>query len=167
MTKPLEKRQLRHLERLALETPEPTFQVEFADAIAHELPRLFLKHGEERADGIPVDPDWDAYFFLARAGQLRVTTVRDGDALVGYIFNIVRGHLHAKTCLHCFIDMFWLDPLYRTGWFPVKLFRYNDELLKEWGVKRVFVSVPVQGRLNKIFERLGYVPYETAYAKVF
>ena len=143
----------------------PSFQVELFYNIARELPPLFEQHGREHNE-IP-DPDWEAFFDLGLRGVLRVLTVRDNELLAGYIFNLVRGHLHAKRILHCFIDGFYLQPAYRGGMLAMRMFRRNDELMNEWGVRRAYVGADVGSRHELFFKRLGYKAVETFYRKDF
>ena len=93
--------------------------------------------------------------------------MRDNELLAGYIFNLVRGHLHAKRILHCFIDGFYLQPAYRGGMLAMRMFRYNDDLLKQWGVQRAYVGADVGSRHELFFKRLGYKPFEMFYRKDF
>jgi GNAT superfamily N-acetyltransferase len=159
----LVRKSAKHLERLG--RAQPKIQVEHFYTIARELPALFEAHGREHGD--EPDPDWDAFFDMGLKGILRVLTVRDGEYLVGYIFNLLRTHLHAKRVLHCFVDGFYLLPSYRGGMLAMKMFRRNDELCREWGVKRIYVGEDIDSRQGAIFRRLGYKPFEVFYRKDF
>ena len=147
-----------------------TAQVESFSRIASELPPLFLRHWQELAldrDAIPLEPDWDRMFMLEAQGILHVTTARSGEVLAGYIFNIVSRHLHYKGTVFADIDMFWLDPAYRGGWFAIKWFRANQKLLDKLGVQKHHVSVKnhyLAGRVGNVFRRLGYKPIETVWS---
>lgn len=147
-------------------------QVEPFSRIAVELPPLFQRHWEELAlnrDTILLDPDWDRMFMLEAQGMLHVTTARLSEgALVGYIFNIIGKHLHYRGTVFADIDMFWLDPAYRGGWFAIRWFRENQKLLDRLGVKKQHVSIKnhyLSGRVGSIFRRLGYSPIETVWAR--
>ena len=142
---------------------QPSIQVEPFFNIARELPALFEEHGREHGE-IP-DPDWDAFFDMGLKGTLRVLTVRDEGYLVGYIFNLLRNHLHAKRTLHCFVDGFYLQPSYRGGMLAMKMFRKNDELAREWGARRIYVGADVGSKQDVIFKRLGYKAFEVFYRK--
>jgi GNAT superfamily N-acetyltransferase len=141
----------------------PSLQIEHFFVIARELPALFEAHGREHGE-VP-DPDWDAFFEMGLRGTLRVLTVRHDGYLVGYIFNIIRNHIHAKRTLHCLVDGFYLQPSYRGGMLALKMFRKNDELCKAWGVKRIYAGADVGSKQDVIFKRLGYRPYEMFYRK--
>jgi hypothetical protein len=147
------------------------FAAETLYQIGQELPPLLVQHSKEIDDGsFPLDIDWNAYFAMTAAGQLRFLTARLDGTLVGYIANIVRTHLRFKTTLHCFIEAYWLAPAYREGWEAVRMFRENDRLLREWGVRRVFVAVEDRykdGKAKVLFRRLGYAHAAESMTKVF
>lgn len=143
--------------------------------IARELLPLFRKHWRElgvHRDIIPLDPDWDRFMQGSINGTLHVLTVRDDDKLVGYIFNIVSPHLHYKTSLHAYIDMFWLDPRYRRGLTGLRMFRENEKHLRKCGVVRMVVSEKLhwlstrERRVRTLFRRLGLKAFEVAYTKL-
>lgn len=141
--------------------------------IAHELPPLFERHWLELAldrDTIPLEPDWDRYYDLAVVGTLRVMTARCDGVLVGYIFNLIGPHLHYKSTLHVEIEMFWLDPAYRGGWFPVKWFSLNEREMRKLGAKRISTGLKnhfMAGRVGWIFRRMGYKPIETIWSRTW
>ncbi len=122
-------------------------------------------------DRAPLDPDWDRYFDYDLIGVLGILTVRDGAALVGYIFNFLGPHLHKKSTRWCHIDMYWLDPGYRVGWAGYRMFRENERLARKSGAKKITVSEKAHfkndyGRqVNLIFRRLGYIPEDVVYGK--
>jgi GNAT superfamily N-acetyltransferase len=140
--------------------------------IAHELAPLFERHWHELAldrDRIALDPDWDRYYDLATVGTLKVTTARCDGVLVGYIFNLIGPHLHYRSTLHVEIEMFWLDPAYRGGWFALRWFRDNEAAMKKLGASRISAGLKnhfMGGRVGLIFRRMGYSPVETIYSKV-
>jgi len=143
--------------------------------IARELLPLFRKHWHElgvHRDAIPLDPDWDRFMQGSINGTLHVLTVRDDDKLIGYIFNLISPHLHYKTTLHAYIDMFWLDPHYRRGLTGLRMFRENEKHLRKCGVVRMVVSEKLHWfsqrdrRVRVIFKRLGLKAFEVAYMKL-
>lgn len=151
----------------------PSLQWERLGDIASELPPLFKRHWEELAthkDRVPLEPDWDKYFHLDFDGFLRIITVRDNGLLVGYLFLILGPGLHYASTLHAHVDMYWIDPLYRAGFFGIKLFKEAERYCKEMGVQRVAVSEKVhflreRGGIGVIFKRLGYAPQDILWAK--
>lgn len=177
--KPLARQRLRRLRRSDPAKPEPLLvanglvtRIEPFYKIARELPPLFERHWRElceHQDTIPMAVNWDLFFNQALAGILHVHTVRRGDILVGFIFNVVGPHVNFATTLHAGIERFWLDPAYRKGWFAYRWFRTNDAYLQTLGVKRTLVEVVngfMNARVGLIFKRLGYKPIETTWEKV-
>lgn len=160
----------------APEKREPQFAIEPFYVIAKELPPLFRRHwrefGRDR-DYVPLDPNWDDLMAMSIAGRLRILTARDGETLVGYIFNIVGPHLHYRSTVHSVVDMYYLEPRYRGGWTWVKMLRRNDEEMKKMGVVRAFISenLMAKGKRGRMFRiilrRLGYRPIDVHYKKVF
>lgn len=107
------------------------------------------------------------------AGVLRCLTARSRDgALVGYHFVLVFPHLHYATTLWAQSDIFWLDPVYRRGWWGVRLLGIVRDRLKEAGVKVHYVNIKLhfeadRGTLERVIRRLGYKPIEMIYGITF
>lgn len=142
--------------------------------IAKELRPLFVLHWKELAlnqDKIPLDVDWDRYLELDLVGRLQVLTVRDGDSLVGYVFNLISPALHYRSTMWCHIDMYWLAPAYRFGWNGVRMFTENEKFVKRTGAKIISVAEKLHfknefGRqVSVLFKRMGYSPIERIYTK--
>lgn len=166
-TRPAPPRRLR-LVPSAREKPE--LQVEVFYECRNELIPLFVRFHAEQGRGIELDPDWDALLQMTAMGRLRVVTVREGGTLVGFMLNTVGSALFYKSTLHGSTIAYWLDPALRAGWFPIRMFRYNLDLMRQWGVKRAFIAADAgfkDGRMGAVFRRLGYELHETHYAKVF
>ena len=177
--KPLARQRLRRLRRSDPAKPEPLLvhsglvtRIEPFHKIARELPPLFERHWRELAqhqDKIPFAPNWDLFYQQALVGILHVHTARRGDVLVGFIFNVVWPHVNFVSTLHGGVERFWLDPVYRRGWFAFRWFKTNDDYLKKLGCKRLLVETVhhfEDGRVGSIFKRLGYVPIETTWEKI-
>ena len=157
--------------------PELTFQWEPFPAISRELPPLFKQHWREIAldqDFVPLDPDWDSYFDLALRGILHVLTARSasggaGNLLVGYVFNLIGGHQHYAGTRFAHTEMFWLDPAYRKGWQPVRMFLENIAGLRAREVEVATINFKLhfkEARVGKLLARLGYAPCDIVMRKV-
>ena len=147
-------------------TLAPTIQAESLYDIASELPPLFARYAREFDKGLNADPDWTALLRMTAAGMLRVVTVRDNGLLVGFAFTTITPHIMDKTVLYGFTHAIWLDPAYRSGWFPIKFLRFNLERLREWGCQRVSIGHDARWpRLNKVYARLGYKLEELLYVR--
>ena len=154
----------------APQTAPLSFQVErFADMMA-ELPPLIYRHWREIAlnqDAIKLDPDWEKYLALERAGCLFVATVRDGGALQGYWISFVYPHLHYKNSLQSFYDVYYVDPAHRGGRTALRFFRFVEAELKARGVQKLHTMVKLhRNRASRLWEKLGYTAVEVVYTKV-
>ncbi len=139
--------------------------------IARELPPLFIEHWRELAlnkDVIPLDPDWDKYYRLDVEGVLRVLTARlSSGQLVGYVFLMVGPHLHYMSTNWGHVDMFWTDPIIRTGWTGVRLFKAMLQGAKAMQVVNMTITTKLHfmdNRVTKLLQRLGFKPIETVHA---
>lgn len=158
------------------------FQVEcFADMMA-ELPPLIYQHWREIAlnqDAIKLDPDWEKYLALERAGCLFVATVREEvgagccdlqfltPALKGYWISFVYPHLHYKNSLQSFYDVYYVDPAHRGGRTALRFFRFVEAELKARGVQKLHTMVKLhRNRASRLWEKLGYTAVEVVYTKV-
>ncbi len=156
---------------LPLDQERPEFGWEAFHIIAHELPPLFMEHWKELAlnkDVIPLDPDWDKYYRLDAEGVLRVLTARlPSGQLVGYVFLMVGPHLHYKSTNWAHVDMFWTDPIIRTGWTGVRLFKAMLQGAKAMQVVNMTIATKLHfmdNRVTKLLQRLGFNPIETVHS---
>lgn len=166
------------MRRLALVRPPPPrpsaigapdIAVERLYDIAQELPPLFVRYGQEfpTIEGVVSDPDWTQMLRMDAMGMLKVLTARDGGALVGFAFSVVGPHMMYRSVKHGITNAVWLDPAYRSGWFPLKFLRANLEMLRDEGCRRVCIGHhALWPRLGKVYERLGYKFVERLYDQV-
>lgn len=149
-----------------------TYQVESWDRYWRDAEKLWEDHWREIAldqEHIPLDVDWDRYAALDAQGKLHIVTARDADGqLQGYHLSIVDTHLHYRTTLHAYLDVFYLAPAHRRGMAGVKLFKVVQDTLKARGVVKQIQGhkVHVHGGLGTLFERLGYHKIEHVYSKL-
>lgn len=148
--------------------------------ISKELMPLFKRHWQEIAldqEFVPLDPDWDLYYAMEVAGKLHILTARKEVTtnktmptdLVGYIFNLVGGHLHYNSTKFAHTEMFWLAPEFRKGWWPVKMFKENLAGLKEREVEVSTINFKLHfanARVGKLLARLGYTATDIVMRKV-
>lgn len=146
-----------------------TLQTEPYEQCRAEIDAHLLAHWLEIAldrDAVPLDKDDASYQQLANDGALHIVTVRRDGLLVGYIAGLVKPHLHYKSTLHAFTDVFWLHPDCRKGMTGVKLFREYERTLKARGVVKAFIASKVFLDMSPIFERLGWRRTEVVYSKL-
>ena len=145
-----------------------TFAVEDWFAVKMEMAPLWIPHWEEVAlnrDKIPLDPDFDAYDAMARAGMLHIVVARKMGAAVGYHFTIVKPHLHYRKSLSGLTDIYFIAPQYRAGRTPLRLFEFVEKTLKARGVEKLFTGTKLSLDAGPLFEHMGWTPTERLYTK--
>ena len=147
-----------------------TYQWEPFSGCIHEALPLIIRHSEEIEDARfgMIDPDYDALYAWERAGMFHVFTARDEGRLVGYLGWLVFNHPYYRTKRTARTQMFWLDPVYRSGWTGYLLFKNCIPGLRQLGaVNADFLYRPgfeaLRGGLARLFSRLGGKLDETGY----
>lgn len=134
-----------------------------------EMSALWDEHWEEVAidrDVIKLDPDLAQYAELERSGSLHVVVAREAGQIVGYHISIVRPHLHYRTSLSAFTDVYFLRKSHRQGMTGVRLIKEAEATLAARGVQKMFTGTKLHLDMGPIFERLGWTPTETCFTKV-
>lgn len=148
---------------------EVTFHSEaWADCV-NDISWHWTRHWREVAlhrDEIPLDPDFAEYERLAGAGQLHVTVARCRGDCVGYAVVVVRRHLHYRTSLTGFFDLYYVAPEFREGWTGVKLFKAVEQAMRKRGVQRLVTGTKLSLDMSAIFKRLGYDESERVHMKL-
>jgi len=133
-----------------------------------EFKEIFPLHYEELSvtKEYELEPDYEAYEKMAESGLLRTITVRADNELIGYIIFCVHGHLHYKSCMTAFEDIYFVKKEYRKGRVGIKLFQYAEQVLKERGVNRIILSTKVHLDNTSLFEYLGYKHTDKTFSKM-
>lgn len=146
-----------------------TFHTEAWPDCVFEISQHWPNHWNEVAlhkDAIPLDPDMEEYLRLHNGGQLHCTVARSRGLCVGYAVIILRRHLHYRTSLSGFFDLYYLHPNFRRGWTGVSLFRHVEKVMRQRGVERLFTGTKLSLDASKIFERLGWEETERLHTKL-
>ena len=146
-----------------------TYQVEDWHQCLPEMEAMWPLHWEEVAgdkDVIKLEPHYKMYDDIYRSGQMHVVTARCDGKLIGYHVSIVRPHLHYKSSLSSYTDLYFIHPDYRKGMTGVNLFRFTEKSLKQRGVQKMFTGTKLSLDMGRIFERLGWRETERLYTKV-
>jgi hypothetical protein len=148
-----------------------TFQTERWATYVVDAPPLWQNHYKEVALNqaeIPLDMDLARYEQLDALGMLHIVTARTGGALVGYFTGVVSPHLHYRSTLHCLVDLYWLEPLWRRGTLALKLFGHAHRTLKDRGVVKVMSGTKIHNALDnsRLFEFMHYTLAEKQYTKL-
>lgn len=134
----------------------------------NELKEIIKDHYEELSvtKEFPLDPNWDAYLDILNAGKLRYITCKDDGKLIGYIIYFIMPHLHYKTCLTAFEDIYFLKKEYRKGRTGLKMFQFAEKILKEQGIQRVIYNTKVHQDNSAMFDYLGYKFIDKVFTKL-
>lgn len=145
-----------------------TYQVESMSECVEEMSGLWDLHWQEIAldrQKIKLEPDVQTFQMLEDAGQLVIVTVRNDSQLVGYHVSLVRSHLHYKSSLTAYVDMYFLHPDYRGGMAGYKMFKFVEKALRARGVDRIYSGTKLHKDMGRLFERLGYSETERLFVK--
>jgi hypothetical protein len=133
-----------------------------------DLKEIIKDHYDELSvtKDFPLDPAWDSYEQLLKNGGLKFITCKDDGKLVGYIIYFIAPHLHYKTCLTAFEDIYYLKKEYRKGRTGIRMFQFADKLLKNQGIHRVIYNTKVHSDNSSLFEYLGYKFVDKVFTKL-
>lgn len=146
-----------------------TFQREALADVRDEMIPLLQRHWEEIAlnkDSVPLDPDWEKYDLIEKAGMFCLVTAREAGAMVGYASFTVLGNLHYRSLYLADGDVFWLAPEYRKGTAGIRLLKAAEQILIGMGVNKIVNKTKLHSDLGPLFEYLGYTAIERVYAKM-
>lgn len=147
-----------------------TYQVEAYDDCIDEIDTILRElHWDEIAtdkDVIKLDKDEGAYKKLADEGQLHIVTARKDGRIIGYHATFVRPHLHYKSTLYGFVDVYYIIPKERNGWVGIKLFKKAEETLKARGVVKLLTGTKAHFDLSELLRYLDYKKHEIIFSKL-
>ena len=133
-----------------------------------EFEKLFPLHYEELCvtKEFPLEPDIEAYQALANAKMLRCITCRADGELIGYIVFTISRHMHYRTCITAFEDLYFVRKDYRKGRVGIKLFQYAEKVLRQFGINRIVMHTKVHLDNSRLFEYLGYKWTDKVFTKI-
>lgn len=128
-------------------------------------PLTFKNSDEAGLRGIPLDPDWERYFYFEDMGVLHILTARRGDRLIGWAVLFVWPHIDARTVPFADVKTIWLDKPFREGILGMKLLKRAVDDMEAKGVRMTHVAAKDE-RFGKVLERLGFEAVETIYSRL-
>ena len=136
--------------------------------ILPELQSIFPLHYDELCvtKDFPLDPDLEQYKRINDAKLLVCVTCRCDEELIGYIVFFVQPHIHYRTCLTAFEDMYFVKPEHRRGRLGIRLFQYAEKVLRAVGINRIILHTKVHLDNSRLFEYLGYKNSDKVYTKI-
>jgi GNAT superfamily N-acetyltransferase len=145
-----------------------TYQTEDPAEFIEALKGVLPEHYDELCvtKDFPLMPDYEAYGRLHVAGMLRCITVRDDNELIGYAIFIVHPHLHYRSCITAFEDIYFLKKEHRKGRVGIRLFQFAEDVLKKEGVHRIIMHTKIHMDNTHLFEYLGYKLTDKLFTKI-
>lgn len=133
-----------------------------------ELKLILPEHYDELCvtKDFPLDPDYEAYGRLCVAKMLKCITCRRDGELIGYAIFVVNPHLHYKSCVTAFEDIYFVKKEYRQGRTGLRLFQYAEDVLKKSGVHRIVMHTKLHLDNSRLFEYLGYKLTDKLFTKI-
>jgi len=145
-----------------------TYQTEDPAEFIEALKGVLPEHYDELCvtKDFPLMPDYEAYGRLHVAGMLRCITVREDNELIGYAIFIVHPHLHYRSCITAFEDIYFLKKEHRKGRVGIRLFQFTEDVLKKEGVHRIIMHTKIHMDNTRLFEYLGYKLTDKLFTKI-
>lgn len=146
----------------------PEFRQELLKDARTDAEELIEAHWREIAlnrDKIKLNPDWDAYEDLERAGKLRIFTARDSGELIGYFVVLVGRHLHYRDHIFASNDILFLAKDHRRGHTGKNLIQFAEKCLREDGVSVLTINTKIHKPFDVLMRYLGFRCVERLYQK--
>jgi hypothetical protein len=137
-------------------------------ANVEELKGLIASHDDELGVNkeFPLDPAWGAYEAQLNAGFLKFITCKEDGVLIGYIIFFVMPHIHYKSMLTAFEDIYFLKKEYRKGRIGIKMFQFAEKVLKGMGVHRLICGTKIHSDNSSLFKYLGFKMTDKIFGKM-
>lgn len=126
---------------------------------------------------MPLHVNWNAMRSLERAGVLKSMILRKDGQFIGYSAYYVQPVLHHASTVWAVADVVYVDPDYRKGWAGVYIIRQGEKMLRELGVKVLYIAVKHPGvpsdlgykrgrdSVGLLLQKLGFARFEEAWVK--
>lgn len=154
----------------SLSQPSPR-RLKFSyEPITHELlaevfPLLGAHHKEiSHFKEIELNPDFEKYVALEKAGLVRAFTIRDEDKVVGYTAFFMKANLHFTQSLQASQDLLYLKPELRGAGIGEAFIRFYLEVLRKQGVEVVWSPVNAKHNFGPLLGRIGFELVDYVYA---
>jgi GNAT superfamily N-acetyltransferase len=146
------------------------FAVETYDQVVDDIRPLLRDHWQELATyhDVPLDPDFDAYAAMEKAGRLRIFTVRGegNQPLVGYAIYFVSPHHHYKMTKWAISDIILIVAEHRNLGLGHGLFDFLEDALRAEGVEVMYTMAKLKHpELSLLLELRGHEKNEVIHAK--
>lgn len=145
-----------------------TYQEEDPESfLLSAVPMLEVHHAESNMlEGVPFDPDYEAYKRAYDAGFLLCVTCRDNEDIVGFVVFLITPNLYSKKHVIAVEDMYYVKPEYRKGFIAIKILKFAENLLALRGVTTISIGCKAHSDQTRLYERLGYRYTEKHFSKL-
>jgi hypothetical protein len=137
--------------------------------IMPEMELLTEQHYQEITlykDKVKLNPDWSSYKKLEENNQFFLFTARVDGELVGYSAFFLKPHIHYKDMLVGSNDVLFLKKEHRSGLTGIKLLRYSEQKMKEFGANKITWHVKYSNDFRPILHRMGYADEDVIVGKM-
>ena len=137
--------------------------------IMEEMNLLTEQHYQEITlykDKVKLNPDWEVYKRAEDNKQFFLFTARIDGELVGYSAFFLKPHLHYKDILVGSNDVLFLKKEHRSGSTGIKLLRYSEQKMKEFGANKITWHVKYSNDFRPILHRMGYADEDSIVGKM-
>lgn len=115
---------------------------------------------------VKLKPMWETYLTLERQHRFFVFTARIDGNLVGYSAFFLDKHIHYEDLLVAKNDVLFLREDIRLGTAGIKLIKFSENKMKEFGAHKIVWHVKFTKDFRPILHRLGYVDEEVIVGKL-
>lgn len=139
---------------------------ETAETAWDEIVPLIKSHFLEISyhSDIPMEPDKTMYVAADKAGFYKLFTARVDGVLVGYAGYFLQRHPHVNV-VQANSDLIYIRPDYRKHGIGKALIAFADGVLKNCGVKIVYLSMSEKLDFSPMIGPMGYKPVDRSYAR--
>jgi len=145
------------------------FTHEKLNDVLPEMKALLDDHYEEltlNKDKVKLNPIWDTYLKLENNNEFYLLTARDDGVLVGYSAFFMKPHIHYADVIVASNDVLYLKKEYRLGMTGVKLLKFSEQKMKEFGATKVTWHVKESNDFRPILHRMGYMDEDIIVGKI-
>lgn len=144
-----------------------TYQEENIKDLWPEIMPLLEEHFWEISANhdIPLNPNKEVYNQMQDVGAFKVYTARDDGELVGYAAYFVAPNMHYMDSFQANQDVLFLKSDRRKGMTGIRLIKFADKKLAEYGCQMVYHHVKIKHNFGRVLEWLGYNKVEEIHSK--
>ena len=137
-------------------------------ALQAELQPLLERHYQaiSQCRDVPLEPRWDMYGAIDRAGKLLIVTARLDGRLTGYCCMIIERNLHYASLVCATQDVLWVDEEFRTNTRVGRdLIDVSDRLSADCGAMMIIRHSKAAHPIDAVLRRQGFALVDTLWTR--